>query len=337
SAVEAALRWLARHQEADGSWTPTKYEMTQEGGDTRSRVGCTGLALLAFLGAGYTEKSGMFAENVKRAQAWLIKQQKPSGAICEREGGGSSVSTGYNHACAALALAEAYGMTKNPEIGKVAQKAVEYSIKGHQVPYGGWRYDAKESEDTSVTGWFVMQLKSSKIAGLTVDGSGFQGAMSFLDKNTNKEGRTSYNLGEKGPSPAMTAVGMVCRQFMGTPNDNQVLVKGSDYLVKNLPSWEKGKQEQLEGGDAGFYYWYYGTLAMFQMGGDRWTKWNEALKPTLLTNQCKGGVLDGSVNDKDGSWDPISWIDKYGGRVFTTACGALTLEVYYRYLPMYSK
>jgi len=49
SSVEAALRWLARHQEADGSWTPSKYDCPS-GNDTRCRVGCTGLALLAFLG-----------------------------------------------------------------------------------------------------------------------------------------------------------------------------------------------------------------------------------------------------------------------------------------------
>jgi hypothetical protein len=70
---------------------------------------------------------------------------------------------------------------------------------------------------------------------------------------------------------------------------------------------------------------------MFQMGRNHgWTKWNETLKPVLIDNQRKGG-------DEDGSWDPQSWIDRYGGRVFTTAMGAMTLEVYYRYPAMYDK
>jgi hypothetical protein len=73
------------------------------------------------------------------------------------------------------------------------------------------------------------------------------------------------------------------------------------------------------------------------MGGEAWTTWNARLKPALVDHQCKGGPTDGSAVDKDGSWDPESWIDKHGGRVFTTAMGALTLEVYYRYLPIYSK
>ena len=92
------------------------------------------------------------------------------------------------------------------------------------------------------------------------------------------------------------------------------------------------------GGDIGFYYWYYGTLGMFQMGGDYWKKWNEAIKPTLVNNQCKGGPLDGTAADKDGSWDPIfDQDDTRSGRAYSTAVGALCLEVYYRYLPMYTK
>jgi hypothetical protein len=304
-------------------------------------VGCTGLALLAFLGAGYTEKSGQFADTVRRAEQWLSKQQKASGMIAEQESGGGEIAAGYNHAVAGLALAEAYGMGKDPEIGKVAQKAVDYSVKTHQVKYGGWRYDPKQEADTSVTGWFVMQLKSSKIAGLTVDGSGFQGATTFLDSVTDKEGRACYGPdGHSTKTSSMTSVGMVCRQFMGVPSTDALLVKASDSLLKDPPDWQgaAAADASVERGDLGFYYWYYGTLAMFQMGGDGWKKWNEAIKPTLVNNQCKGPLpLSGEVTDKDGSWDPQSWIDPYGGRVFTTAVGALTLEVYYRYLPMYTK
>jgi hypothetical protein len=104
--------------------------------------------------------------------------------------------------------------------------------------------------------------------------------------------------------------------------------------MNGLPQWRDPRGHSKE---RGFYYWYYGTLGMFQMGGEHWKAWNQAMKKTLLDNQCKGGPMDGSVQDKDGSWDPHSWIDLYGGRVFTTALGALSLEVYYRYLPMYTK
>jgi hypothetical protein len=57
SAVEGALRWLAEHQNANGSWsfphTPGgKCNGFANPGSAQSFMGATGLALLPFLGAG---------------------------------------------------------------------------------------------------------------------------------------------------------------------------------------------------------------------------------------------------------------------------------------------
>jgi hypothetical protein len=74
------------------------------------------------------------------------------------------------------------------------------------------------------------------------------------------------------------------------------------------------------------------------MGGDVWKSWNASIKKTLLNSQRKGGPPDGSRRDVDGSWDPVGGGHvSVGGRVFSTSLGALTLEVYYRYLPLYAK
>jgi hypothetical protein len=72
------------------------------------------------------------------------------------------------------------------------------------------------------------------------------------------------------------------------------------------------------------YYWYYGTFAMFQMGGEDWKAWNAAMKKAILEHQRRDG-------DERGSWDPAGAWGKDGGRVYMTAIGALCLEVYYRY------
>jgi hypothetical protein len=314
SAVEAALRWLARHQSPEGHWDTRKLEGSQS-----YNVGVTGLATLAFLGAGHTSKSGKYRDNVRRAVAWLIKQQNKDGAI----GNPRSHKFGYEHAIAGLALAEAYGMAKNPATREPAQKAVDWSVHKHQVPYGGWRYKARQAGDTSVSGWFIMQLKSAKVAGLKIDHVAFQGATKFLDGVTSPDGRSSYSKG-RGATHIMTAVAVVGRQFMGTRNSDPVLQKATDYMQRTrMPEWKSS-------GYGTFYYWYYGTLGMFQMGGQRWKKWNAKLKPVLIENQRKGG-------DADGSWDLLGGLDKRSGRAYTTAMGALCLEVYYRYLPMYSK
>jgi hypothetical protein len=364
SAVEAALRWLARHQEADGSWDGMKYGNCGHG--NAGDLGLTGLATLAFLGAGYTHKAGKFKDTVDKALKFMVAAQHTDpekdknilGAIYFTEAQHNKFKThcegwwvwgsyGYNHAICGLALAEAYGMTRDETLHKPAQLAADYSVNIHQQPYYGWRYRAKYGQaDMSNTGWFVMQLKSAKIAGLTVDSGGFQGAQNFLDKVTEKDGRARYTeviyppMHElHKPDPIMTSIGMVCRLFMGASRDEATLKGAATYLGKFTPRWD-GKYDEEAGGDKTFYYWYYGTLGMFQAGGESWTKWNETLKPTLVNNQCRGPVpLSGELTDKDGSWDP--WAGgaqtEKGSRVFSTALGALTLEVYYRYLPMYTK
>ncbi len=338
SAVEAALRWLVRHQEVDGHWQADKWEAKHD-----NSAACTGLATLAFLGAGYTEKSGKFRDNVKRAVNWMISQQKENGCLIGKQ---HPDTTTYTQAICTLALAEAYGMAKVPRTGEAAQKGIN-DIMARQKPYSGWRYGYKDKQpDSSVTGWCVMALKSAKVAGLKVDGAGFQGTMAWFDSvtMTEQDGRDHHKgkmtgcIGylKKGWSPTMTAAGMVARQFMGVTRDNRLLQGGAKWLAGANPDWDR-KATWRQPGD--FYFWYYGTLATFQMGGDSWKNWNQGLKKTLVPHQRKGGPLDGTANDVDGSWDPRlpCRFEAEGGRVYSTALGALCLEVYYRYLPMYSK
>jgi hypothetical protein len=324
SAVEAALRWLARHQEADGHWDIKKYE---GGGNVHGGLAndsaVTGMAMLAFLGAGHTHKQGKYRDNVRRAAEWIIKTQRPDGGWTDHAY--KAYALGLN----TLALAEAYGMTKDPRMRLPAQKGVD-RIFATQDRYAAWHHGGLRS--TSVTGWMVMALKSARIAGLKVDGGGFQGATNWLNKVTDAD---SGKVGYSGPGRypfsrglAMTSVGMVCRQFMGTPRTEPLMIRQANLLLTDLPNWEAENTPSRSAQHP--YHWYYGTLAMFQMGGDHWRKWNTALKKTLLPNQRKGG-------DEDGSWDCRMGWGPTGGRVYTTAINALSLEVYYRYLPMYAK
>jgi len=285
----------------------------------------TALAVLAFLGAGYTHKSGKYKDNVERAVKWLRAKQLPCGGWV-RAGSGMEI---YDHTMATLAMAEAYGMSKDPALRKPAQKGIDYVLK-QQVRYKGWRHGRWHS--TSVMGWAVMALKSARLAGLKVDAAGFQGATNRLSEVTDpRSGKVGYSRRGFYPDSkgfVTTSVGMVCAQFMGTPNTDPIMKKQADLLLKLPPRWKKncGHRSDVQF----FYHWYYGTLGMFQMGGEPWKQWNAALKKTLLPNQRKGG-------DADGSWDPTSGWAPVGGRVYSTAVGALILEVYYRYLPMYTK
>jgi hypothetical protein len=50
----------------------------------------------------------------------------------------------------------------------------------------------------------------------------------------------------------------------------------------------------------------------------------------LLGSQRKLDLKDGTTCE-DGSWDPIDEWGTAGGRVYSTALGAMTFEVYYRF------
>ena len=184
---DPALHWLAYHQEADGHWDAKKY-----GAEQKTDTACTGFALLAFLGAGHTEKVGEYKGNVQRAVAWLKSKQNADGCIWDTtDANAHQRAIGYPCAIATLAMAEAAGMANIPETRAAAQNAINYCTEKHQVgegsDKGAWRYGAKEAPDLSVTGWFVMALKSAKVAGLHVNPASFDGAIKFLDTVEKKE------------------------------------------------------------------------------------------------------------------------------------------------------
>lgn len=311
AAVDGALEWLARSQQPDGHWDGEgKFERGDPGMNTDP--GVTGLALLALLAAGNSEVSGACSDNVRRGVRWLISKQERDGAI----GRGYEGHLGYHHAIAGLALVEACGMSPKVRFTRLAaQGAVDYSVRVHQSPKGGWRYNPKQSGDVSVTGWFVQQLSAAVKAGLKVDGKGLRGAAAFLDTCAKPDGKVSYQRG-RSPTPCMTAVGMHCWQLMGRKRTDRRLTRAAGYLAENLPEWQ--------GGGVNFYYWYHGTLAMYHHGGRHWLAWGQAIRETLVKRQRKGEPAI------DGSWDPVGAWCGQGGRVYATAMAALCLEVSYR-------
>jgi hypothetical protein len=332
----AALQWLANHQSPDGRWDCDGFDAQcrknrcDGRGESTYDVGVTGLSLLCFLGAGFTHQQGPFKKTVKDGLLWLKSVQDEDGIF----GGKSSQHYQYNHACAALAMVEAWGMTGATPFREPAQKGVAWVLRS-QNPYRAWRYGAADGDnDSSVTGWMTMVLKSAAMAGLDLEHVALDHAANFIDEMTDDAGRTGYQtrggLPARVEGPAMTkfpseksesltAVGLLVRIFDGrTAGSDDKIMKGADLLAAKPPAWD--------GGSVDFYYWYYGTLALFQVGGPRWEKWNGALKTAILAHQN----LDKS-RDEFGSWDPVDPWSQEGGRVYATALNALCTEVYYRY------
>ncbi|HZZ29935.1 MAG TPA: hypothetical protein VFE46_18205 [Pirellulales bacterium] len=332
SAVEAALQWLALHQGSDGGWDASKFGAHQETAEppaqrqgagsvgSHADTAMTGLALLAFLGAGNTHQRGDYAANVQRGLEFLINSQARDGNLA---GQAETYAFMYSHGMATLAVSEAYAMTGDKRLEPTVSAAINYTLSAQIRTTGGWRYRATESPgergDTSQLGWQWMSLKSAQLAGINIPASASDGAVRYIKSVSAGQfgGKASYRPGER-PTRPMTAEALVCRQFLGMARDNPASDEAGQYLLSDLPRPDR----------INLYYWYYGTLGMYQLQGDAWKQWNEALQNTLIGKQRTDG-------DLAGSWDPECIWGGYGGRVYSTALSALCLEVYYRYLPLY--
>ncbi len=353
--VENALNWLAAHQSPSGAWEAGGFDKwcdhkpVSQGPDGLGKPGMydpgvTGLALCAFLGAGYTNRGNHhFSHVVARGLQYLKNVQDPEGCFGPRQ----SQHFIYNHATASLAMVEAYGMTESPIFKRSAQKALDF-IALARNPYFAWRYGVKPGDnDTSCSGWMMMALKSAKLidadaarrgkpAPLLIDEDAFDGVRAWVDQMTDQYGRTGYvqrggpparplGLIDKFPgdkSESMTGVGMLARIFTGEdPRKSEVIRKGAEICSKLLPTWNPND------GSIDMYYWYYATLAMYQVGGAQWDAWNKALKPAVIDSQRQ----DTDYCMYKGSWDPIGPWGPDGGRVYSTALLSMCLEVYYRY------
>jgi hypothetical protein len=336
-AVGQGLEWLALHQSPSGGWSMDgfhRHAHDKYGAGSKQficncsgqsavphDVAATALGVLPFLAAGQTHKP---IANVKRERDYtkvvdaalrflISKQDKSTGQI-----GGDM----YEHGLATIALCEAYGMTADPGLRVTAQKAINYVVRA-QHSAGGWRYGPNQPGDTSVTGWQVMALKSGQMSGLAVPNPTLDGATRFLNSVMST---TTYGYGYRGAGsdPRLTAVGVLCREYLGWSPRKPELHKGVEIL-KATPANAKD-----------MYYTYYAAQALHHFGGDAWLAWNDHMKATLLQTRDKGA--DAKHPHQRGSWDPQG--DQYSrdwGRVGQTSLSVLTLQVYYRHLPLYRR
>lgn len=343
--VTRGLEWLAAHQDENGQWDSDgfmkhddpAFAVCSGPGNAVHDIGITGLALLAFLGENNTLRSGKYRDTVRRGVKWLRSQQDPETGLF---GGRYSHDFVYDHAIAAYAMCEAFGLSDYRLLRKTAQLGLNY-LESHRNAYSVWRYQPQDQDnDISVTAWAVMAYESGKYFGLQVNDEALKYAATFLDQVSDETGRHGYrNAGEpcsrkvgdhgvKFPahhSEALTAVGLFCRFFLGQdPREQPVMNASANLLTQKLPVWDEAA------GSIDHYYWYYATYALFQKGGTHWKKWQRAIEKAVCENQ------HGSKDDKNlfGSWDPVgAWGDD-GGRVYSTAILTLTMQANYRYTPL---
>ena len=285
-AVLDGLAWLVRNRRSDGMWDMNgKFA---GGVHPSNPQAATGMALIAFQGAGYTpygDPNEPFTTVVRRAWKGLLASQQDDGSFFVT---GRASGRLYTHAICTIAACELYGMTGDSQYREAAQRAIDYCVSC-QSPQGGWRYIPREGSDLSVTGWFVIALQSARMAGLEVPTQTLANVSEFLDSVSSRYGSRYAYLPTQDFSRSMTAEGLLCRQFLGWGQDDPRLVAGADHLLNHLPSWESGERD--------VYYWYYASQVCHHLEGSHWRTWNSAMRRVLPDNQVREGR-------ERGSWDP---------------------------------
>ena len=330
AAVSNALKWIAKHQMPNGAWTfmhtAVRRDSGANPGDTaRARAfnAATAMAILPFLGSGQTHMQGEYKDVVRRGLLFLVSNGKAkviAGAPTldfSEEGG-----TLYSHGLAAIALCEAYAMSQDPALMGPAQAAINFSAYAQNAD-GGWRYAARGTppSDTSVVGWHLMAHKSAYMANLAVPPVTIRGAVNFLDWVSSDEG-SMYGYDQPSPTirPACTAIGLLCRMYTGWDKNHPGLKKGVEHLAKIGVSKE----------DA--YYNYYAAQVLRQFGGEAWENFNGQMRDWLVQEQ-----IPADAGGAGGSWFyGGGHATDSGGRLYVTAMSTMTLEVYYRHMPIYS-
>jgi hypothetical protein len=229
-------------------------------------------------------------------------------------GGDMAEGTMYGQGVATLALAEARGMTRDDMLVGPVRDAVRFIVTAQDTYGGGWRYLPGQAGDTTVTAWQVAALKSAALAGLEVPSPTFDGVCRFLDRVEAKGGE-AYGYQSPQARGCTSAIGLLCRMYTGWDRD-EVLDRGLAALAKPGPAPQA------------IYLNFYLAQALLQRDHPAWPRWNARNRDQLVARQA-------TVGHEAGSWFLADPDTAPGGRLGHTALAVLTLEVYYRLLPIY--
>ncbi|MCA9051144.1 MAG: hypothetical protein KDA89_20550, partial [Planctomycetaceae bacterium] len=324
AAVGRALQWLASIQHPQGWWDFVQVGPAGTPGTVNNPIGGTAYALLPFLAAGHTHKSGDYRKQVQSGLNYLtqIGVTVPAGydlrgMINKQSDDREPNEAYYVHGAATLVLCEAFGMTKDRRLKPAAEGAVRFLVNSQDPRGGGWRYSPQEPGSTSVTAIQVMALKAAQKAGLNVPDSVLHRVSVYLDSvQVDGQGRYGYEIQRKSYKGSVTAMALLCRMYLGWQREDGDLRAGVALLDK------AGPYDNL-------YTTYFATQVMKNWGGEEWDRWNQRVRDDLIAGQESEGPAAGSWRPRTGAIHA-----KQGGRLLTTVLATLTLEVYYRYSPL---
>jgi len=304
--VLSGLRYLARTQNRDGSWSG-------RGGYSRN-VGVSALACMAFLANGSEPGRGEFGENIDRGLDFVLGNVRRDGYITA-----GADSRMYEHGFATLFLGEAYGMTQRQDIGEKLRLAILLIQRSQKQVDGGWRYDpspAAES-DISVTVCQIMALRSARNAGVKVPKECIDRAIAYVKQSCLADGSFCYLLRSRSRgSYALLSAGV--SSLYGAGEYDCPELKRALHLFEQ----ETPRNISRRGPISHYYSYahYYASQAAYHAGGHYWSNYYPAVAKELADSQESNG----------------SWQDTFG-EAYGTAMACLVLQLPYQYLPIFQR
>ena len=269
-------------------------------------AGRTGLVLLCYLSTGQTHKNhGPYRENIAAGLKYLT--------IAMDHADGDDLAW---YGVAATALCEAYGMTDDKEVGRVAQKALDSIVRRQDRASGGWAPGPKKKPAMLTTAWQLAALESGQMVGLNIDVPALRRVLRFLAK-TQADGGATYGETVSGKSRQPPPWDSSAGSISGRSRNDPAMQHGIAFLGGLGPSKT----------DLAFDYFATETLRNY-IGYD-WDVWNCANRKLLISSQVREGAELGSW------WLPDEAHAAGGGRLYHTALAPLMLSrrpvwLYYR-------
>ena len=346
-AVERGLAWLAKQQQPDGSFPTLPF----------GQPAVSGLCELAFLAHGYLPGEGKYGEQLSRTVDYVAGCQKANGLVTLVGPQGPTItrqiihdigaSASYNHAIGSLVLSENYSVggaevaeRLEPVIEKSIQAALEMQKwqKRRNVDTGGWRYvDIFSGEeydfdsDLSVTGWYLMFLRSAKNAGFDVPQKPIDDAVGFVRHCFQPKYGVFQLMSTDSDrrSRGMAGAGILALAHAGHHNAPEAKAAGDWILRHDFNAYNVQEPFDQVGwlNDRYHYSAFNCCQGMYQLGGEYWSKFFPPLARTLIANQ-----------QPDGSWSKESHAEdwKYG-TAYTTSLVLLTLGAPNQLLPIFQR
>jgi hypothetical protein len=305
-AIEKALKYLSTRQQQDGAFSNSGY------GRNAAVVALAGMGWLA---SGSTPGRGPYGEQVDRVSNYLLEHCDESGFISVE--GAQSHGPMYEHGFATLFLAEVYGMSPRDDMRDKVSRAIDLIVRT-QNSEGGWRYQPRrEDAYISVTFCQVLALRAARNAGLKVPNETVDKCVDYVKRSQNADGGFRYMLTSGESLFPRSAAGVVALYSAGIYEGREI-ERGLAYVDQFLPR-DGGGGGTVQDGHF-FYGHYYAIQAMWQAGGERWTRWYPAIRDLLVGRQ-----------QPDGSWiDPV-------GPEYGTAMAAIILQMPDNSVPIFQR